>query len=133
MPDYSDEYLSHINRSVETSLRARNLEDNPKNRRTALLGVKNTIYADFPNGSTRDAYLRIADEEITRLGILIVTDKNYKLEGQLTYDKERGEIVEFDGLVRHVHEVRKTLLDNFLRQALIVELEKLGYTVISPE
>lgn len=56
----------------------------------------------------------------------------YKLESQLTYDSEKGEIVEFDGLVRHVHEVRKTLREDVLRQALIVELERLGYTVISP-
>lgn len=49
------------------------------------------------------------------------------------YDRERGVLAIFDEYVRQEIEVRKRLEDAVLRQAVIIELEKLGYTVISPE
>lgn len=55
----------------------------------------------------------------------------------------RIEVVEYDaekGVVRHITEaitdeieVRQGVIDEVTRIAVIAELEKLGYTVISPE
>jgi hypothetical protein len=55
-------------------------------------------------------------------------------EEKLQYDRDSGELQTLiDGQVRSIIEIRKTLQENVLRQAVIVELEKLGYTVLSPE
>jgi hypothetical protein len=52
----------------------------------------------------------------------------------VSYDPENGEVqTYFDGVMREVIEVRVRMTDDVLRQAVIVELEKLGYTVLSPE
>lgn len=55
----------------------------------------------------------------------------------------RVEIVEYDsekGVVRHIDEaitseieIRQGLIDKVVRIAAIAELEKLGYTIITPE
>lgn len=126
-------YLDRIFRSADMAMSAMKLDDTPKNRRTALLGVRKSVETDFHNGIERDTYLRLIDEAIGKLGLQIVADPHYKLEGKLTYDKVKGEVVETDGLVRHVYEIRKQLLDDIIRQVVIVELEKQGYTIISPE
>jgi hypothetical protein len=51
----------------------------------------------------------------------------------MDYSHETGELSIITGRLREVIEVRQQLVDAMLRQAIIIELEKLGYTVTSPE
>lgn len=56
------------------------------------------------------------------------------LIGSFRYDIEKGELrEETNGIVTEVVKVREELREKIFRQAVILELEKLGYTVISPE
>lgn len=58
----------------------------------------------------------------------------FTLAGSYRYDVEMGELQEMQqGMVREVIKVREELRGRIFRQAVILELEKLGYTVISPE
>lgn len=57
----------------------------------------------------------------------------FTLAGSYRYDVEVGELHEMaEGMVREVIKVREELREKVFRQAVILELEKLGYTVISP-
>jgi hypothetical protein len=50
------------------------------------------------------------------------------------YDPEKGEVQEFfEGEMRAVTKIRVGMLEEATKHAAIRELEKLGYTVISPE
>jgi hypothetical protein len=61
-------------------------------------------------------------------------DRNvYRAMGELKWDPNEGEMHEFDGMVNRIYKVRTTLLDDLILQAVIVELERRGYTVISPD
>lgn len=62
-------------------------------------------------------------------------DKNvYRLNGELYYDAVSGELLEVtEDVVQQAYKVRRALRDEMLVKAVIVELEKLGYTVIEPE
>lgn len=53
----------------------------------------------------------------------------------VVYDNKEGEVVvqDFGGGIAHAIEVRKSLVDQAVLQATIIELERLGYTVLSPE
>lgn len=65
---------------------------------------------------------------------MVEIPKSYKIGVDFKYDFENGELQTLiNDKVKEVIEVRKTLLDDMLRQAIIYELEKQGYTVISPE
>lgn len=61
----------------------------------------------------------------------------YEVGTEITYNPDRGELSETETVlgqeIRRVIEVRRQLFDDVLRQAVIVELERLGYTVIPPE
>lgn len=55
---------------------------------------------------------------------------------QLRYDLDQGRLVTEsypDGAVRQAIEIRKGLEDALVLQAVVLELERRGYTVISPE
>lgn len=52
---------------------------------------------------------------------------------RVQYDTNLGVMTTLDSYIREVVEVRKNLQDKVLRQAVIYELEKLGYTIVSPE
>lgn len=56
---------------------------------------------------------------------------------EVSYDTGPGEMVTIDSMLgnqtRAILRVRVELMDKMLRQAVIYELEKLGYTVISPD
>lgn len=57
----------------------------------------------------------------------------FRLDTSISYDRTEGVLNVID---EHVHEqirVRQNLVEESLRVAVIVELERLGYTVISPE
>jgi hypothetical protein len=57
-----------------------------------------------------------------------------RIDEKLLYDHDNGELQTWtDGILREAIEVRKQLMESVLRAAIILELEKLGYTVISPE
>ena len=51
----------------------------------------------------------------------------------IEYDGAEGTVNVNDFGVREIIEVRKSMLDKAVLFAAIVELEKLGYTVIAPE
>jgi hypothetical protein len=51
----------------------------------------------------------------------------------ISYDAEQGELSFIGEHVRQVIKVRQQIEDKALVQAVIIELERLGYTVISPE
>jgi hypothetical protein len=53
-------------------------------------------------------------------------------EMSMDYNHETGELSITTGHFREVIEVRQQLVNAMLRQAIIVELEKLGYTVTPP-
>lgn len=55
------------------------------------------------------------------------------IDGEIKYDLDRGELNIVDDHARVVIEVRKKMEDDVLLRAVIFELEKRGYTVISPE
>lgn len=58
----------------------------------------------------------------------------YTLEGEYRYDVELGELHELvDEKLKQVVKIRQRLEDEIVIQAVIFELEKRGYTVISPE
>lgn len=60
--------------------------------------------------------------------------KVFRIDETVLYKRETGELQTYlDGQLREVISVRAQLLDRMIRQAAIVELERLGYTVISPE
>jgi hypothetical protein len=69
----------------------------------------------------------VSGEERTRL-------TNYT---QVSYDVENGELVTvediFGSTTRDIVRVRQELQEKVLRQAVIYELEREGYTVLSPE
>jgi hypothetical protein len=56
-----------------------------------------------------------------------------RIDGTVKYDFDKGELNIVDDRARVVIEVRKKLEDDILIKAVIFELEKRGYTVISPE
>lgn len=56
-----------------------------------------------------------------------------RIDGEIKYDLDRGELNIVDEVARVVIEVRKKMEDDVLLHAVIFELEKRGYTVISPE
>jgi hypothetical protein len=69
-------------------------------------------------------------------------DNGYPLEhpsntmyqiGTIEYDADEGMLRTISGTVEELVRVRAELQEKLLRQAVIYELEKLGYTVISPE
>lgn len=66
-----------------------------------------------------------------------MTGPEFKVEVNFSYDRDRGELVETETLlgreVKRVTEVRAKLVEDITRQAVILELERLGYTVISPD
>lgn len=49
------------------------------------------------------------------------------------YDPEKGIVAAYNEYTRTEYEIRAGVLDRVTRFAVIAELEKLGYTVISPE
>lgn len=51
----------------------------------------------------------------------------------VVYDSGDGTVVINDFGLQQAVDVRKGLVDTAVRHAAIIELEKLGYTVISPE
>jgi len=54
----------------------------------------------------------------------------------VVYDGEKGRVIVKDFMdagISSAIEVRKSLVDQAVRQAAIIELERLGYTVLSPE
>lgn len=51
----------------------------------------------------------------------------------IEYDTEAGVLSTHSEFFREEVEVRARLQEDILRQAVILELEKLGYTVIRPE
>lgn len=56
-----------------------------------------------------------------------------KLDGVLKYDQEKGELQELiDGQLQSIIAVRTQLMEDIARQAVIIELERLGYTVTAP-
>jgi len=58
----------------------------------------------------------------------------YRIDETLRYDRELGEVwALLDGKVREVMSLRAELVDRVLREAVIIELERLGYTVTPPE
>ena len=58
----------------------------------------------------------------------------FRLAETVRYDMGKGELQTLaDDRVREVVQVRARLQEAILRQAVIIELERLGYTVISPE
>jgi hypothetical protein len=60
-------------------------------------------------------------------------DTRMGLSTHLEYDADRGVVSVIDQFMTQEIEVRKSLVDDYLRQAVIIELERLGYTVLSPE
>jgi hypothetical protein len=51
----------------------------------------------------------------------------------LRYDNDKGEVHLIDQHITQVIEIRTKMVDDFVRLAVIAELERLGYTVHSPE
>jgi hypothetical protein len=51
----------------------------------------------------------------------------------IEYDSEKGIVAMYDEFTRSEYEVRAGMLDRAIRAAAIIELERLGYTVIPPE
>jgi hypothetical protein len=60
-------------------------------------------------------------------------DRHMYQIGTVEYDVEKGELHTISGGVEELVRVRAELQEKVLRQAVIFELEKLGYTVISPD
>lgn len=60
------------------------------------------------------------------------SDSMYQI-GSIEYDTDEGVLRTISGTVEELVRVRAELQEKVLRQAVIFELEKLGYTVISPE
>jgi hypothetical protein len=56
----------------------------------------------------------------------------YKHVEIVEYDPEKGVVAMYDEHTRHEYEVRAGMLEKMIRQATIVELERLGYTVTEP-
>jgi hypothetical protein len=61
------------------------------------------------------------------------SDNTMHLIGTIEYDPDGGVLRTISGTVEDLVRVRAELQEKLLRQAVIYELEKLGYTVISPE
>jgi hypothetical protein len=61
------------------------------------------------------------------------SDNEMHLIGTIEYDVDEGVLRTISGTVEELVKVRAELQEKVLRQAVIFELEKLGYTVISPE
>lgn len=77
--------------------------------------------------ATPDLFVAPLNGQLDRHGI-------YRIETHIQWDDEKGELQELvDGQVRHVTEVRAKLQEDVTIAAVILELERLGYTVISPD
>ena len=63
----------------------------------------------------------------------MVSDATFRLTTAHEWDDERGVLSSTSELVRHEIEVRTRLEDAVLRAAVILELERQGYTVLAPE
>ena len=65
------------------------------------------------------------------------TDIRYSADITSRWDEERGELIRtsntFGVMVQDIIAVRARMEDDILRVAVIKELERLGYTVLSPE
>jgi hypothetical protein len=51
----------------------------------------------------------------------------------ISYDGKEGVLRTFGAGIEELVQVRARMQEDILRQAVIIELEKLGYTIISPE
>jgi hypothetical protein len=59
---------------------------------------------------------------------------SYTVQSSWNYDTEHGQLIEsLNGVIQEAIEVRKVMQDDMIRQALIFELEKLGYVIYSPD
>lgn len=133
------ERLAQINDLVEHELGIKNKEDTPRNRIEALQSVKKTV-EKMQNQLERERYLHLIEIELVRIGAKVETERFlfdrgrnvYSIAASMRYDMEEGEL-HVDGMLNEVVHVRKSMMDAVLRQAMIVELERLGYTVISPK
>jgi len=57
----------------------------------------------------------------------------FRINTDLIYDRAQGELHELiEGQVQHVTKLRAKLMEEFTIRAVIVELERLGYTVTHP-
>lgn len=57
----------------------------------------------------------------------------FRLDETVTYDRELGEVrVSVDEQIREVMRVRAALVDEVLLAAIVVELERRGYSVTAP-
>jgi len=66
-------------------------------------------------------------------GFRPVDDRFQHLSYSIKYDYDKGEMSLFDGFVTEQIKVRMQLQEEALRSAVIIELERLGYTVLSPD
>ena len=57
----------------------------------------------------------------------------YRADFAMQYDSDAGEVHLIDQSITEIIKVRQSLVDDFVLRATIVELEKRGYTVLSPE
>jgi len=58
----------------------------------------------------------------------------FRLDETIKYDRELGEVqVLVEGVVREAMHVRTALAEGVLLEAIVVELERRGYTVLHPE
>ena len=63
-----------------------------------------------------------------------MTDPSFQSFLTIEYDPEHGELIEkMNGTIAHVTKVAAQMKEDLLRQAAIIELRKLGYTIIPPE
>lgn len=67
---------------------------------------------------------------------LVSTDKRgetYNIKTNIRFDTNRGELIETEGIVQQIIQIRRQLLDDALLGAVIFELERRGYTVTPPQ
>lgn len=58
----------------------------------------------------------------------------FRLDEVTRYDDERGELQTLqDGVLQEVVRVRQTLMDSVALAAIVLELERRGYTVTPPD
>jgi hypothetical protein len=56
-----------------------------------------------------------------------------RMDTEFRYDHDRGVLSLIDEHVQREIHVRKSVEDTAILQAVLIELERLGYTIISPE
>ncbi len=77
--------------------------------------------------ATPDLFVAPLNGQLDRHGV-------YRIDTKIQWDDEKGELQELvDDQVRHVTAIRAKLMEDITRAAVVLELERLGYTVISPE